>query len=111
LSQCQGRGKKKSVSKKLLHRYQIALDEKKRKPKALLVQFGLGHLYSCLNCFGSGLVPSVSPPIADKENYPHVAIIGGGIEDSSSCGLFAPQYPFTLFERDKNFDARSPATD
>jgi hypothetical protein len=22
--------------------------------------------------------------------------------------LFAPQYPFTLFERDKNFDARSP---
>jgi hypothetical protein len=76
----------------LLHRYQIALDEFEKTKAEGIAQFGLGHLYSCLNCSGSGLVPSVSPPIADKENYPHVAIIGGGMS-SSSCGLFAPQYP------------------
>jgi hypothetical protein len=28
---------------------------------------------------GSGLVAAISPPIPDTENYPHVAIIGGGI--------------------------------
>jgi hypothetical protein len=33
-----------------------------------------------LENLGSGLVPSVIPPIADKENHPHVAI-GGGIEE------------------------------
>jgi 2-polyprenyl-6-methoxyphenol hydroxylase-like FAD-dependent oxidoreductase len=32
-----------------------------------------------LNCSGSGLVAAISPPIPDTENYPHVAIIGGGI--------------------------------
>jgi NADPH-dependent 2,4-dienoyl-CoA reductase/sulfur reductase-like enzyme len=37
------------------------------------------HLDSCLNCSGSGLVAAISPPIPDTENYPHVAIIGGGI--------------------------------
>jgi hypothetical protein len=37
------------------------------------------HLDSCLNCSGSGLVAAMSPPIPDTENYPHVAIIGGGI--------------------------------
>jgi hypothetical protein len=26
------------------------------------------------------LIPAASPPIADTENYPHLAIIGGGIE-------------------------------
>jgi hypothetical protein len=35
-------------------------------------------LDSCLNCSGSGLVAAISP-IPDTENYPHVAIIGGGI--------------------------------
>jgi 2-polyprenyl-6-methoxyphenol hydroxylase-like FAD-dependent oxidoreductase len=60
-----------------------------------------------LNCSGSGLVPSVSPPIADKENYPHVAIIGGGMGVALTVACLHRD-PFTLFERDKNFDARSP---
>jgi hypothetical protein len=45
------------------------------KGQLLFVQ---AHLDSCLNCSGSGLV-AISPPIPDTENYPHVAIIGGGI--------------------------------
>jgi hypothetical protein len=38
----------------------------------------------------------MSPPIPDSENYPHVAIIGGGIGGSSSgcsllCGFDSPR--------------------
>jgi 2-polyprenyl-6-methoxyphenol hydroxylase-like FAD-dependent oxidoreductase len=109
--QCQGRGKKsRGLSKKLLHRYQIALDEfEKTKAEGIAPVRPKGHLYSCLNCSGSGLVPSVSPPIADKENYPHVAIIGGGIGGVAlAVACLHRGIPFTLFERDKNFDARSP---
>lgn len=32
----------------------------------------------CDNCMGSGLVRSINPTSTDK-NYPHIAIIGGGI--------------------------------
>jgi 2-polyprenyl-6-methoxyphenol hydroxylase-like FAD-dependent oxidoreductase len=109
--QCQGRGKKsRGLSKKLLHRYQIALDEfEKTKAEGIAPVRPKGHLYSCLNCSGSGLVPSVSPPIADKENYPHVAIIGGGIGGVAlAVACLHRGIPFTLYERDKNFDARSP---
>jgi len=67
-----------------------------------------GHLYSCLNCFGSGLLPSTSHPIADKENYPHVAIIGGGIGGVAlAVACLHRGIPFTLYERDSSFGARS----
>ncbi|WP_416844528.1 FAD-dependent oxidoreductase [Flavobacterium sp. LB3P122] len=67
-----------------------------------------GHLYSCLTCCGSGLLHSANHPIADKENYPHVAIIGGGIGGVAlAVACFHRSIPFTLFERDSNFDARS----
>ena len=67
-----------------------------------------GHLYTCLNCNGSGLLPSDSAPIADKENYPHVAIIGGGIGGVAlAVACLHRGIPFTLYERDSNFDARS----
>ncbi|MFE3868361.1 FAD-dependent oxidoreductase [Flavobacterium sp. LS2P90] len=67
-----------------------------------------GHLYTCLNCNGSGLIPSADPPIADKENFPHVAIIGGGIGGVAlAVACLHRGIPFTLFERDSNFDARS----
>lgn len=69
-----------------------------------------GHLYSCLNCFGCGLLPCPCPcpPLADKENYPHVAIIGGGIGGVAlAVACLHRKIPFTLYERDSSFDTRA----
>lgn len=33
----------------------------------------------CDNCMGSGLIPSEKPTRINTDNYPHIAIIGGGI--------------------------------
>ncbi len=67
-----------------------------------------GHLELCLNCTGSGLIPSASYPVPDKENYPHVAIIGGGIGGVAlAVACLHRGIPFTLYERDSGFDARS----
>ena len=67
-----------------------------------------GHLDSCSNCFGSGLVHSASSPIVDTENYPHVAIIGGGIGGVALAVACSHRgIPFTLYERDSDFHARS----
>ncbi|WP_231562138.1 FAD-dependent oxidoreductase [Colwellia psychrerythraea] len=67
-----------------------------------------GHLYDCLNCGGSGLVHSDTSPIADTENYPHVAIIGGGIGGVALAVACKHRgIPFTLYERDSGFGARS----
>ncbi len=67
-----------------------------------------GHLYSCLNCSGTGLLSSDSYPKADHENYPHVAIIGGGIGGVAlAVACLHRKIPFTLYERDNNFNTRS----
>ncbi|MBL7936131.1 MAG: FAD-dependent monooxygenase [Bacteroidia bacterium] len=65
-------------------------------------------LISCHNCSGSGLVYAETNPIADAKNYPHVAIIGAGIGGVAlAIACLHRQIPFTLYERDHNFDARS----
>jgi salicylate hydroxylase len=78
--------------------------------------FGIGkktkkkkkHQIPCSNCGGLGLIQSEIVPISDTENYPHLAIIGGGIGGVAlAVACLHRQIPFTLFERDSNFDARS----
>lgn len=108
--ECQGRGKKsRGLTKKAQLHYQIALDQfKKSKGTETAPVPPKGHLHSCLKCSGSGLIPAANPPIADKENYPHVAIIGGGIGGVAlAVACLHRGIPFTLFERDNNFEARS----
>lgn len=108
--ECQGRGKKsRGIPKKVRLRYQIAFDQfEKTNGEGTAPVLPKGHLYSCLNCSGSGLVPSASPPIADTENYPHVAIIGAGIGGVAlAVACLHRGIPFTLYERDSNFDNRS----
>jgi 2-polyprenyl-6-methoxyphenol hydroxylase-like FAD-dependent oxidoreductase len=108
--ECKGRGKKSQrIRKKVRLRYQIALDQfKKTNAEGAAPLRPKAHLYSCLNCSGSGLVPSASHPIADKENYPHVAIIGGGIGGVAlAVACLHRGIPFTLYERDSGFDTRS----
>ncbi|SRX56154.1 NAD(P)/FAD-dependent oxidoreductase [Aequorivita sp. CIP111184] len=108
--ECQGRGKKSQrIRKKVRLRYQRELDQfEKTNGEGAVPVRPKGHLYSCLNCSGSGLVPSASPPLADKENYPHVAIIGAGIGGVAlAVACLHRRIPFTLYERDSNFNARS----
>lgn len=108
--ECQGRGKKsRGLSKKARLNYQKALDLfEKTKGETLPPVLPKGHLYSCLNCSGSGLISSTSHPIADKENLPHVAIIGGGIGGVAlAVACLHRRIPFTLYERDINFNIRS----
>ena len=108
--ECKGRGKKsRGISKKVRLRYQKALDQfEKEKGEGTAPILPKGHLYSCLNCGGSGILPSAKPPIADKENYPHLAIIGGGIGGVAlAVACLHRGIPFTLYERDNNFDTRS----
>jgi 2-polyprenyl-6-methoxyphenol hydroxylase-like FAD-dependent oxidoreductase len=108
--ECQGRGKKvRKLRKKVKLSFQRALVHFEEmggegtppvRPK--------GHLYDCLNCSGSGLVYSIFPPVADTENYPHVAIIGGGIGGVALAVACKHRgIPFTLYERDNGFGARS----
>ncbi len=67
-----------------------------------------GHLSSCPSCCGSGLIAADHPPVADTENYPHVAIIGGGIGGVAlAVACLHRGIPFTLYERDSDFSARS----
>ena len=108
--ECQGRGKKsRGLSDKARRHYQMAFDEfEKTKGKGTAPVRPKGHQYTCLNCSGSGLIPVASPPIADKENFPHVAIIGGGIGGVAlAVACLHRGIPFTLYERDNNFEARS----
>ena len=108
--ECKGRGKKsRGLTKKARLHYQMALNqlEKTNGEGATLVP-PKGHLHSCPKCSGSGLIPANNPPIADKENYPHLAIIGGGIGGVAlAVACLHRGIPFTLYERDDNFEARS----
>jgi 2-polyprenyl-6-methoxyphenol hydroxylase-like FAD-dependent oxidoreductase len=107
---CQGRGKKRHrLRKKLRLLYQLALDEfEKNGRQGTAPVRPKGTLYPCPTCSGSGLVPSAKPPAADKENYPHVAIIGGGIGGAAlAVACLHREIPFTLYERDDSFDTRS----
>jgi len=108
--ECLGRGKKsRGLSKKAHLRYLLELDQfEKSKGEGIAPIKPKGHLYPCLNCKGSGLIRSANFPLADKENYPHVAIIGGGIGGVAlAVACLHRGIPFTLYERDANFDARS----
>ena len=108
--ECKGRGKKsRGINKKVKLRYQTALEDfEKTKSDAIVPVPPKGHLYTCQHCSGSGLISSVNPPIADQENYPHLAIIGAGIGGVAlAVACLHRGIPFTLYERDTNFEARS----
>jgi 2-polyprenyl-6-methoxyphenol hydroxylase-like FAD-dependent oxidoreductase len=108
--ECKGRGKKsKGLSKKVRNKYLLELEifnkNNQDKPAPTPPK---GHLYACSHCCGSGLVKTLHPPKADQENYPHVAIIGGGIGGVAlAVACLHRGIPFTIFERDNNFEARS----
>ncbi len=108
--ECEGRGKKsRRIRKKNKLLYQKSLEvfnasDKKGVPPTPPRR----SLYTCLNCKGSGLITSNSPTVIDNENFPHVAIIGGGIGGVAlAVACLHRGIPFTLYERDNTFDQRS----
>ncbi len=107
---CHGRGtKRRKLRKNIRLRYQTALQQfEKTKGEGMAPVRPKGSLYTCLNCNGSGLVHSTTPPIADTQNYPHLAIIGGGIGGIAlAVACLHRSIPFTLYERDSSFNSRS----
>lgn len=107
---CQGRGQKRMrLRKKVRLSYHRALEKfEQMKCEGTAPVRPKGHLYDCLNCSGTGLIQATNHPIADTENYPHVAIIGGGIGGVAlAVACMHRGIPFTLYERDSGFDARS----
>ena len=107
---CYGRGKKNlKLRKKTRLRYEIAMEEfeKNRSEGKIAVRPKITQ-YLCDNCSGSGLIPTMNPPVANTENYPHVAIIGAGIGGMAlSVACLHRGIPFTLYERDGSFDERA----
>lgn len=107
--ECHGSGKKsRRLRKKIKLRYQKALEAfENNKEKTTAPVRPKGDLHPCLNCAGSGLIPAESCPEVDKERYPHLAIIGGGIGGVAlAVACLHRGIPFTLYERDNNLEAR-----
>jgi 2-polyprenyl-6-methoxyphenol hydroxylase-like FAD-dependent oxidoreductase len=107
---CKGTGKKrKSVRKNIRLAYQKEFEFfEKSNGKLTAPTKPKGALQACTNCNGTGLIQSNTKPLVDKENYPHIAIIGGGIGGVAlAVACLHRGIPFTLYERDNNFDARS----
>ncbi|SFD49358.1 FAD-dependent oxidoreductase [Flavobacterium phragmitis] len=108
--ECQGRGRKsRRISKKVRLDYQTALDQFEKSDKTGTAPVrAKAALYTCTNCNGSGLTVSRTYPKPDLENFPHVAIIGAGIGGMAlAVACLHRRIPFTIYERDLNFEARS----
>lgn len=109
-SNCLGRGKKsRRVRKKVRLVYLKKMDEfEKSGGEGDAPIRPQGHLEDCPVCKGSGLIIAEHFPVANTEDYPHVAIIGGGIGGVAlAVACLHRGIPFTLYERDNGFDARS----
>ena len=107
---CKGTGKKKQrLQKKVRLNFQRELAQfEASKAEGMAPVRPSGHLSSCLNCSGSGLVAAVIKPLIATENFPHVAIIGGGIGGVAlAVACLHRGIPFTIYERDSSFDERS----
>lgn len=113
-SDCQGRGKiSKRLRKKVRLSYQRELQQfENNNSEGIAPVRPKAHLDACSHCKGSGLIGSTTQAFAvtgpDKENYPHVVIIGGGIGGVAlAVACLHRGIPFTLYERDSGFDVRS----
>jgi len=107
---CNGRGKlTRKLKKKTRLHYQKKLEQyKTNKYQSAPPIKPSSPLIPCADCSGSGVTPATSHRLPDTINFPHVAIIGGGIGGTALAVAFLHRgIPFTLYERDNNFDDRS----
>ena len=107
---CKGIGKKKQrIRKNVRLEYQKALNlYEKSNGRGTAPIKPIGLLQICSNCKGTGLILSFLHPLIDSKNYPHIAIIGGGIGGVAlAVACLHRGIPFTLYERDASFNTRS----
>ena len=107
---CKGQGKKsRKLTKDVRQILQKGMSQIKKNSSEDLASINLKrHLYACKTCKGSGLIISEASPSANKNLYPNLAIIGGGIAGVAlAVACLHRSIPFTLYERDTNFEARS----
>ena len=108
--ECEGRGKKsRKFKKKAREHLQQEIEQyEKLKAEGKDVLRPNKHLYTCEQCNGSGLMAANALPVEDAAHFPHVAIVGGGIGGVAlAVACLHRGIPFTLYERDSSFDARS----
>jgi salicylate hydroxylase len=107
---CWGQGRQsRRLPKKARKQFQKLLDQYERlgQEGPALVR-PLGHKHVCKTCNGCGLTRAENHLEVDKENLPHVAIVGGGIGGVAlALACLHRGIPYTLYERDESFDARS----
>lgn len=120
-SRCKGNGAtRQRIRKKAKLQYQKELEafqasEHNRNTATSIPTPPRGYLLSCKQCGGSGLILQEfnSENYHKNENdntanYPRVAIIGGGIGGVAlAVACYHRNIPFTLYERDHNFNERS----
>lgn len=107
---CNGIGKKKQrIRKEVRLKYEKALVDFERNNREGNVSVRPEmHLQICTNCSGSGLITSESQTVLNKEEFPHIAIIGGGIGGTAlAVACLHRGIPFTIYERDSSFNSRS----
>lgn len=108
--ECGGDGKKNRKLKKTARHNlynDLSLLEEARRIGNQVVRVNR-HLYPCEKCSGSGLQTTSQPPLVNANQYPHIAIIGGGIGGVAlAVACLHRGIPFTLYERDSSFDARA----
>ncbi len=108
--ECEGRGKKsRKFKKKARQHLQQEIEQyEKLKTEGKTVLRPNRHLYTCEKCNGTGLVVAEKLSVENNMHYPHVAIVGGGIGGVAlAVACLHRGIPFTLYERDNSFDARS----
>lgn len=107
--ECHGQGKVlRRASRKRYRLFRIALEKYKAGESTSAPEPLKENLDICLNCVGSGLLISENPVAVDGKKYPTIAIVGGGIGGVAlAVACLHRGIPFTLYERDASFDARS----
>lgn len=106
---CNGQGKiKGKISAKAKRAYEHALNQYQQQPAGVMPTKPKGPELICNQCKGTGLIISHLPPNVLDDRYPKVAIIGAGIGGMTlAVACYQRGIPFTLFERDSDFNARS----
>jgi 2-polyprenyl-6-methoxyphenol hydroxylase-like FAD-dependent oxidoreductase len=102
---CKGLGKKRRAIKCAVKKHHHTATNITEPTATAAPKF---HTENCLTCAGKGIIATENPLVPNTNKYPHVAIIGGGIGGVAlAVACLHRGIPFTLYERDSSFDARS----
>lgn len=107
---CQGAGKRsKGINKKAKLDYSNKIELYNKNPETFkLPQKPQTTFYNCSNCDGTGIILNTESSELINSNLPHIAIIGAGIGGSAlAVACLHRGIPFTLIEKDVNFESRS----